>query len=386
MSTHNIYLIAIILGLFISVSFFSEDFNLGSDFISYYTGASLLKNRQGNRLYHIEEQKSFQKKFPKYSDLILLPFKAVPFVALFFLPLSYLRLENAYLIFAYLNISVLFLIYLIAKKVFIHITGERLFLILIFLSPALFLALLNAQTSIFLTLVMLLIYISLKKRSWLMVGILSGFILIKVQLITLIPFLFLLSKNKKKFLLGLILSLTLLFLVSLHAVGLSELLRYPDFILKTENEAYGSIIGDSFSLSSLFSPLVKIGLINMRQIFLGNVFFYMLALFLFNIQLKRHNLSWLFILSSILAILFSMHTLAYDLSILTVSIFILLDQYFQLKNKMRKNTLEIAKLLFGLVFFLIIPIIFGVHFNFGPLVLLVVIFTLLKNPLPNYVQ
>src|SRR3989344_4425676 len=84
MSTHNIYLIAIILGLFISVSFFSEDFNLGSDFISYYTGASLLKNRQGNRLYHIEEQKSFQKKFPKYSDLILLPFKAVPFFFLFF--------------------------------------------------------------------------------------------------------------------------------------------------------------------------------------------------------------------------------------------------------------------------------------------------------------
>lgn len=382
MSAHNIFLSAIILGLFISVSFFSKNFTLGSDFISYYTGASLIKNGQSSRLYHIDQQKKFQEKFPKDTGLILLPFKALPFVALIFLPLSYLDLKSAYLSFAYINISILVLLYFIAKKEFVHISRKRFFLILIYLSPALFLALLNAQTSILLTLVVLLIYVYFKNRRWFIAGLLSGLIIIKVQMITILPFLFILAKNKKKYLLGLVLSLSLLILVSLFTVGLTEFLRFPDFILNTESESYGSILAVSFSLVGLLSPLMQHGLVKINSIFLLNFIFYFFALVFFYLKLKHYPFTKLFIIFSILTILFSIHALAHDLSILTVSTLILSDQYFASAHN--KKYLTIVKLLFSLVFFLIIPIVFGIMYNFGPLVLLGIILILLEKPSVNY--
>lgn len=378
MSSSKIFLLTIIISLFIFFSLYSRSFVLRSDFVNIYTATSMVKNGQGKYIYNIAHQKAFQKKFVDLSTIKFLPFRHSPLIALLFLPFSYLSLKNAYLIFAYFNIASLFFFYLEAKKVFSNIFHNLLFVILVFLSIPSLHTIMIGQTPIMLSLVLLILYVYLKRQDWFKAGIVGGLIFfLKIQLIALLPFIYLLSTNRKKFISGFVLSSIVLLIISLQVIGFPGLLSYPGFIFKTENGLYGSNLWDSFSLASLLSWLG----INRSWLLILNIFLYTLAVLFFNIKLKRRSFEQNFVILSILVPLFSVHFLAHDLTILNVTILILFNRYYQLRKNAGQVIFFVAALLYSLIFFLIIPVIFGVKLNLGAFVLLIITLILDKHKL-----
>ena len=335
----------------------------------------MVKNGQGNQLYDIDWQKINQSKIVKYTAIEFLPFRHSPLVALLFFPFTFLGLGKAYLLFAYINILGLYLFYLLAKKIFVHISGNLLYAILIFLSLPTLRALVSGQTPILLSLVFLIFYVFLKRQNWFMAGMFGGLIFfLKIQLFILIPFIFLLSNYKKKFITGFILSSILLFFISLRVVGLPGLLKYLGFIIETEKSIYGSHLWDSFAMASL---LFRMG-INGVGLLTVNIFLYVFALLFFKRDLKNRSFDEMFAISTLLVALFSVHFLAHDLTILNVTILILFNRYYEF-NKDNKQIFYVAVLLYSLIFFLVVPVIFGINFNLGPLILLLTIFILFKR-------
>ncbi|OGK24903.1 hypothetical protein A2954_00820 [Candidatus Roizmanbacteria bacterium RIFCSPLOWO2_01_FULL_37_12] len=380
MSSTNIFLISIVVGLFISFSFYSQNLILGSDFVNIYTAVSMIKNGQGKNLYDLDWQETYQKNIVRYTQIRSLPFRHSPLIAWLLSPLSNLSFKKAYLLFAYLNILGLVLFYLAAKKIFVHISSNLLFVVLIFLSAPALRTLLTGQTPILLSFILLALFSYLKRQDWFMAGVVGGLIFfLKIQLILLLPFFYLISKNRKKFMAGFGLSLIVLLFISLQVVGLPGLLSYPGFIFKTENGAYGSNLWDSFSLASLLSWLG----INGGGLLIANILLYILAFLFFAADLKKRSFEQNFTLSSILAPLFAVHFLAHDLTVLNVTILILFDKYYQLGKNNKRVIFFVAVLLYSLIFFLIVPVIFGLNFNLGPFVLLFTVFILNRRKLWN---
>ncbi|OGK09288.1 hypothetical protein A2767_03565 [Candidatus Roizmanbacteria bacterium RIFCSPHIGHO2_01_FULL_35_10] len=375
MTSSKIFLLTIVISLFIFVRVYYRNFVLTSDFVNIYTAISMVKNGQGNQLYDIDWQKINQSKIVKYTAIEFLPFRHSPLVALLFFPFTFLGLGKAYLLFAYINILGLYLFYLLAKKIFVHISGNLLYAILIFLSLPTLRALVSGQTPILLSLVFLIFYVFLKRQNWFMAGMFGGLIFfLKIQLFILIPFIFLLSNYKKKFITGFILSSILLFFISLRVVGLPGLLKYLGFIIETEKSIYGSHLWDSFAMASL---LFRMG-INGVGLLTVNIFLYVFALLFFKRDLKNRSFDEMFAISTLLVALFSVHFLAHDLTILNVTILILFNRYYEF-NKDNKQIFYVAVLLYSLIFFLVVPVIFGINFNLGPLILLLTIFILFKR-------
>ena len=87
-----VLLSVIVTGLVFSVLFKATATNaLGSDFVSFLTGASVIRAGKGNQLYDLVTQFSFQQALlaQEISTDFLLPFRNLPFVAFFFLPFLY---------------------------------------------------------------------------------------------------------------------------------------------------------------------------------------------------------------------------------------------------------------------------------------------------------
>ena len=372
----QIFLGAIITALFIFFTLFSQRLVAGSDFVNLYTGTLILKNGQGERLYDLDQQQVYYQQLINTAEIKFLPFRQPPLIALLFYFLSFLTLGKAYLVFAYLNLILLSLFYLLAKKIFTNISHNLLFVILIFLSfPALH-TIFTGQTTILLSIILLIFYLCLKRQNWLSAGMIGGLIFfLKIQLITLLPLIFLIAKNKKKFTSGFILSSIVLSIISILPVGLSGLLNYPGFIMQTENSSYGSNLWDSFSLTSWLSQLGFDG----ARLLIANAFLYFCALVFFSLNLKKRNLEQNFVIASVLAAFFAVHFLAHDLTILNVAILVLSIRCYVLGKNDGKDLFSDAALIYSLIFFLAIPVVFGAKLNLSPFALILTVLLLIRQ-------
>ena len=203
------------------------------------------------------------------------------------------------------------------------------------------------QTSFLLALIFLLIYICLNKKKSKEVGILSATLLIKPQFIVAIPFLILLVKRKKEFLLWFLISILILFLLSFLMVGPKALSDYLPYLLLTENPEFGNRANQMFSLHAAISYLFfKSNLTNLYSLII-NFALYTYSLYLFSKRASKMRRKTAFILVIFLTLVFSVHVLSHDLILLLLPIFIILNDTLK-AGKMKGELLIFTLFLFVL--------------------------------------
>jgi hypothetical protein len=322
----------------------------GSDFLSYYAGASIIKNGKTDLIYDISTQRQF------FEDIIY-PLKGTitnrfispPYVALLYFPFTFINYFIAYKIFFIVNLGVFFLFLCILRRVFRDIFQKYNFLYIIpFYFFPVAMTLFMGQTSYILAILFLFIYLLLVNNKSRETGILSAVLLIKPQYVFAIPFFLLLVKEKRQFLQGFFITTFSLLLISLLLVGHKALFDYLPFMLSTENPDFGNRAQQMFSFHSAISYLFFKSNLSSIYPFILNSGAYILFLYLFKKRKSKISIKTAFILIVFLTLLFSLHVLNHDLVLLILPIFILLDS--SLKERGR---IEVGRLITPILIFIL---------------------------------
>ena len=331
------------------LAFPSHNLAGGSDFLSYFAGASIIKNDKANLIYDISTQKeSLENIIYPLKGSITNRFISPPFVALLYLPFTYLNYFTAYKLFFIANLGLLLIFLFLMEETFKKLRKKYEWLTIV---PFYFIpvatTLFMGQTSFLLALIFLLIYICLNKKKSKEVGILSATLLIKPQFIVAIPFLILLVKRKKEFLLWFLISILILFLLSFLMVGPKALSDYLPYLLLTENPEFGNRANQMFSLHAAISYLFfKSNLTNLYSLII-NFALYTYSLYLFSKRVSKMRLKTAFIIVIFLTLVFSVHVLSHDLILLLLPIFIILNDTLKV-GKWKGDLLAFALFLFVL--------------------------------------
>ncbi|OGM26873.1 hypothetical protein A3D00_03225 [Candidatus Woesebacteria bacterium RIFCSPHIGHO2_02_FULL_38_9] len=340
-----------------------------SDFVSYLTAGLLVREGRGERIYDLNTQSFYQKRvFWPMDRGDILPFRNPPFVALFFTPFAKMSFLEAYFIYLAFNIGILLVITVLISKTFKKLFNNKFWFILPFAFYPITLSLAKGQIAILLVLVTLLLYCFSRTRPFLAGSVYSLFLIKPHYFLFGFPFILLLIPDKKRFLKGVFISVLILLLVSLYVAGLSSIISYPNFLLRTESETFGSPMGiPGKGMVSLYSSLITFlpGSMGKTLSFLVFSFLYSLSLLFFTKRKGRLSFDRLFLIAIIFMSIFSTHTLPYDLSFLLIPIFILINS---------QKTSFLPWLLF------VIPnLLVGGSQGLNPFILLIVSFYLLFN-------
>jgi len=240
--------------------FFSESASfllVGSDYIHYLAAARLVRDGMGDLIYNIEVNYEAQRMvLGPNSPISILTFRSLPFVSLIFLPFTFFPAITSFRIFGLINILLIFLIIYLFIKYISKKNVQTLYLLVIsFTFVPILETLKNGQVSIILTAILFGIYITFRKKKYLLAGLLVSLMLLKTQFIIFFPYLFILCSQRKKFLLGFVTGLVGLFLLSSAVSGFNFWLSYPKHLLETEGPEYGSRTNELFTFYALFQNL-----------------------------------------------------------------------------------------------------------------------------------
>jgi hypothetical protein len=315
---------------FISYVFFEmpDDRVLKSDYIIYINAADIVLQGSGDKLYEVETQVSNQGELLKslgFEAMGFIRFALLPFLAVIFIPFLLFGLVGGYKFFIIFIWLVLVWIIVVNRRAFKVASNILLSSILVFLFVPNVNSVLAPQISPLLTVLLISIYIYLKKKKDFVAGICAGLLLIKPQYFIAAPFIYFFASKKRKFVNGLGLVVFILVLTSLFITGLKGILEYPNFILSTENPIYGSRPWQMFSLSSF---MTNIGIVDQSEYLLVgviNLFLYIAFLYIFYFKSKIKKTEELFASLVVIAVSLSYHAINHDLTILLLPIFILLD-------------------------------------------------------------
>lgn len=334
---------------------------VGSDLVSYLTGARILRQERGEFLYNLDKQYYYQQKVIKpHVETGLLPFVNPPIIALFFIPLSFFPLLYAYKIYIIILFLVMVFISGVVSKIFSNLR-ESFWLILPFIFYPSFGAVFVGQLSPFLVLCFLLIYLYLTKTNESIVGILAGLLLLKVQYIILVPYLFLLVKDKRLFIKYFLSSMLILVTISSLLSGWKIWDNYFITIYFAQNPEYGTRVWNMFTLHSSLSQIKPFSSLSYIELALINLLFYLISLGIF-IKLSRFiPLDRLFAIAVILTLVFCMHGVNYDLSLLLLPIFILLNT---LRKKAKKNMTTYITVLLTILILVVSPVLYPLKISF----------------------
>ncbi|OGC96910.1 hypothetical protein A2634_02855 [Candidatus Amesbacteria bacterium RIFCSPHIGHO2_01_FULL_48_32] len=288
-----------------------------SDFPAYLVGGRLVKSHLS--LYNLKNQLQAQREI---SSQPLLPFRYPPFAALMFLPFSLLPIIPAYWTFFLLNLLFLATLTLLGRYAFPHLVRYPLWPLLPLSFYPFFHSLWVGQVSIFLALILLVIYISLRQNRPLLSGLFFGLFAIKPHLLlSLLPVTLVLIPHKLKFSLGLLTSLVFLTLIGFTATTPADLLNYPSFIKSTENPATGT---NHIYLSSLYSFLLLLPTPPRLASFIIICLYLLLLIYL---KFISRTLPWtsLWPIAIPLAVTLTPHISASDLALTFITFFYLLS-------------------------------------------------------------
>lgn len=321
----------------------------GSDFISYFTGASIIKDNKAHLIYDITTQEEyFENIIYPYKGIVINRYISPPFVAIMFLPFTFINYFTAYKLFFIANLG-LFLIFLyILSKVFTRLEEKYKFFYIIpfYFIPAAT-TLFMGQTSFLLAIIFLLIYIYLKKNRSKEAGMLSAALLVKPQFIIAIPFILLLVKKKKRFFIWFLGVTFFLFLISLLIAGPKALSDYLPSLLSTENPQFGNRAYQMFSLHAATTYFFFNSNLSNIYSLIVNFVVYLSSIYLFAKRISKMRLKTAFILVLFLTLTFSIHVLSHDLTLLLLPIFIIINDTLK-PGKTNGVLLAFALLLFVL--------------------------------------
>ena len=188
------------------------------DFISLYTGATLLWNDR-SALYDLEKQRLVQEPIDPSRGSWVLPFFYPPFVALFLLPLAWLSFSAAFVAMTAVNLALLTAaITMLIRTLQLNREQTNWLLLSTFCNYGVHYALLEAQTSFIALLLVVLFVDALERPSRGKAGIATSLLFFKPQLAA--GPLLILSGTRKWRELGLVVVVVaVLCVVSLAAVG-----------------------------------------------------------------------------------------------------------------------------------------------------------------------
>lgn len=303
----------VLFAIFVSYFYLSLRYSPSSDYSAFITGAKIVKDGLASELYDVATQVSYQETIVKFSQMKLLPFRYLSIVACVFLPLSYLDNSMGYSVFLVLNFMILTAICFFVSKFILRVHFIFIFVYALSLSPV-FISLVQGQTSMILAIISIVIYYLLFNKKDGLAGIATAFLFFKPQYFLIFPFLFILSRKKKRFLAGFSLSVLVVILLSILIQGWQSLLSFPQFLTITEGAEYGSrywhmvtIVGflRSLNLENDFSLIVNLSL-------------YVFSIYLFIKSYEVAKFNTYFSIAMILAVIFSIHSLQHDLVILAI--------------------------------------------------------------------
>jgi hypothetical protein len=266
----------------------------------------------GADLYDIQTQLHYQQEI--IGDNVrdyLLPYRNLPIVAVAFVPFTYLDIYYSWVFFTLANLGIVVtLIYTTTRKLPKH--KALIITFGTFAFVPIVITLILGQLSIILLLIFALIYKQLEAQRSLYTGILAGLLFIKLPFILAIPFIFLLTRDKKPFLTGLLLSFIVLMFGSLLISGSIFIRDYLSFIATTEVPTYGSYHTDMFSIgAALLSRGLSFGTA------LGvSMIVYLVILTAFVLLRKSLNLKIAFSFVLLAPLVSGIHVLFFDLSVL----------------------------------------------------------------------
>jgi hypothetical protein len=355
-----IYKLAIVTILFFSsisifivprVLFIGMERSPRSDFISFMVGARIISEGKGHFLYDEQIQLKYFKQLVG-DTYKLLPFRSLPVTALLYIPLVFFNLSAAYRICIVFNIIFLIVWATSYRKEF----GSRYVpLILIFSFVPILPALINCQQSILLAAVLTLVYRYGKNN--LLRGMLIGLMAFKPQFILPASFIFfIMSKNKREYLKGLMVTSSVLFFISALFSGWTFPYDLVKFILFTESSDFGSH-ANYYSLQPLLNILF-FGVSNVAGNLIAN-FGLLLILGTCLTKVKdRFSYEKQFAISVLVTFVFSYHVLENDLVLLLPVALIYAARLFREKEKP-------VALSFLVMAFYIYPLVFIDYFLLG---------------------
>jgi len=346
----NLVFVIVLIASIFSFCFFLMNPTLiaGSDFVSYRTGAEILLGEDRKNLYDISTQAKYQKEELDLLGRKVLPFRNPSPIALLFMPFAFLPEIWAYRLFAIANLAILvFAVQLFGKSIF-RKPNQYIYWVALTFWPVIS-TIITGQISILLLVLFAYMYIFLETNKPFQLGIVSSLLLLKPQYVIFLPFLFLLTNLKGKYLKGLFLGGLMLLLLTVLISGVEFLWRYPKFLMATESPTYGSHIKSYVGFSSFLQNIGTNFNLPSYLPFILNAMAYFFMLFIFARYVRKKNLGLLYSSAIIFTLIFSIHTWIHDLVLLLIPMFVILQ-------KMTEKSVKGKKILFAL--FLILFLLF----------------------------
>ncbi|HKZ34750.1 MAG TPA: glycosyltransferase family 87 protein, partial [Patescibacteria group bacterium] len=220
--------------VFVILPFSSNRYIRGSDYVSYVTGAAIVRDGKGSTLYDIDTQTVYQRELVKpYRKQIILPYRYLPFLALFFVPFSWLDFRVGYFVYLGIQLLLVGLLSVFVIRIFRRV-GRFVWAVLVpFSLLPISDSILWGQVTVFLTLVYFVFYWLETKGKSLLAGMVAGLFLIKPHLYLVgLPFWVLSSSRKKFFFFGNLLTVSVFLFISFFISGVG-VFKYPDFLFLT---------------------------------------------------------------------------------------------------------------------------------------------------------
>jgi hypothetical protein len=230
--------------------------NIPHDLVLTYTGASIVRQGHGAKLYDLQEQAQVQGKLFKGQPLLY--YGHPPFEALLFAPLTALSFRWAFVIWGAINIA-LWMLFISWIRPFAPVPAQPLqYLILCFTFTPLWIALMLGQTSVLLLMSFTLTFICLKRQQDFLAGLCLGLGLLKFPIVLVFALMCFLAR-KWKLTAGFAATASVLAVLSAIAVGREGLFSYRRLLFDMANrpgsEGYGMRFSDMPNLRGFLSTL-----------------------------------------------------------------------------------------------------------------------------------
>jgi hypothetical protein len=311
----------------------------GIDFNAYMTGALLLKESPGD-LYNIKAQKRVQTEYFGKEKVGTLAFLNTPTVAFLYIPLTFISKGEAYRI----SLIIQLFLTLILVSFLIKHFGFRNYLIpLLPLFLPLMIQPIMGQIAIVISIVILFVAIMTKSEKYFWAGVFSSFLILKIQHMILIPYLFIIIKNKREYTIGLLVGLLSFLLVDCLIYRGFYVFDYLKFLVQTEDSMMGTDTIQLLNFSSIFW-LLNLG--KKLRILISSFIYFISLFFVYRIA-KIRSVGRMISLSIIFSLALNVHVNPVDLVFLLIPMF-----YFSGRKDTYSKTVTVLIFLVPLVTFL----------------------------------
>lgn len=295
-----------------------------ADFTIFYSAANIIRSGQGKDLYN--EQIQYAAQLAAAPDVKIrswaLPYNHPPFEALLFVPLSYLPYLASYLVWAALNLGMLFLAIRLLHESLTKFDLPALGVFgLAFIFFPVFITVFQGQDLLLLLLLASAAYAFVKRGEDFRAGCCLGLGLFRPELALPVALLIAFTRGRR-FVAGFLVATLSLGLISCAIVGWRGLPGYVDYVWRMERvHGHGSIIPTEMpNLRGLVSLLFHSKTIQLIATAVTSV-----AVFAFSLQricsdkISR-SVEYTFCVAVLCTLLVSFHALVHDLALLVIPI------------------------------------------------------------------